>query len=56
MNFKPNNGVRPEGETIPTGKRGVILPSTKEATALRQSLAAKSPRLAGKKIVVKEEN
>lgn len=55
MNFKLNTGVNPDAEVIPVGKRGTILPSTKEATDKRQALAAMSPRLAGKKTAKKED-
>jgi hypothetical protein len=50
MKFTLNAGVHPEGDIVPLEKRGTILPSTKEATELRQKLMATCPRLAGKKL------
>ena len=56
MKFKLNSAT--EGSkygTIPTEKRGVILPSTKEATEKRQALAMNAPNKMGRKIKEPEE-
>jgi hypothetical protein len=54
MKFTPNKGINPDGDIIPSEKRGTILPSTKEADELRRTLAQNSPRMMGKKLKVKE--
>lgn len=49
MKFTPNKGIHPNRDIVPTDKRGVILPTTKEADEARRALAQNSPRMMGKK-------
>jgi hypothetical protein len=51
MHFTPNNGVNPNGDIIPNEKRGVILPTTEQASERRRLLSQNSPRVMGKKEV-----
>lgn len=55
MKFTPNRGVHPAGDTVPTEKRGTILPSTKEASEARFAMSLKSPRVMGKKVPKQED-
>jgi len=49
MNFTPNSGIHKTGDIVPIDRRGVILPSNKEADEKRYALSLKSPRMMGKK-------
>ena len=57
MKFKINNET-PGSKygQIPVEKRGVILPSTKEATEKRQALAMNAPSKMGRKVKEVEDN